>query len=769
MSKKAFPINRVNIDPPKPVRVAPNPPIALPEREPRNIWVMIGVPALIVALIGTIVMLYVSGVRSLATGFFPLMGIGAFSMLAFSGRFGRARKITWGELEKGRRRYLRDLDTNRDEIQTAVCAQREWQNAVHSDPPGLGAIIGGPRMWERGRGDVDFLEVRVGTGVQHAPDSVLSVTWPDISSDEELEPVTGQALRDFILEQRKIRDIAKVVNLRSAPGFSFVSEDLDRVRSLMRSVLCSLAVFHNPRDVKLMVVTRNPEVWAWMVWLPHNLHDELFDACGWRRLIFATPEELEAALGAELHMKGKRGAWTPPTVASPTAMGSALETGQVGVDLGPHLVIVDDNTGSPDAWESVVGQVGKAGLTVLRIASRVGTGVGFAEDQVFEMAQRHGAATAVKAGRDGADADDDQRPAPLLRARGTFFAHADQLSIHRAYRYARAMARWSPTSRSEVTDSTSGAAELLRSLGISDPRELDVDRLWALGAAHALIGLVVVVLGAITIGVATRKRWQTAVVTAVVTVCGILAAVAAVRMFRPVSMQVLAICVLVGLLVLIRMTPTVALWVARVRPPHFGSITGRDLFARRAGMPVDTVAPVSEADADDEDNELSDITARGTAIAASARLVNAVQVGMCVGVSLVLPAAVWGVLTPRQPWAWLALLVAGLTVGLFITQGRGFAAKYQAVALVCGASAAVCAGVLKYALDTPKGVQTGLLWPAIFVAAFAALGLAVALVVPATRFRPIIRLTVEWLEVLAMIALLPAAAAGTGWWIRSPH
>ncbi|GJN96775.1 hypothetical protein NJB1907f44_40570 [Mycobacterium marinum] len=94
MSKRAFPINRVRIEPPKPVRVAPNAPIALPEREPRNIWVMIGVPALIVALIGTIVMLYVSGVRSLSTGFFPLMGIGAFSMLAFSGRFGRARKIT---------------------------------------------------------------------------------------------------------------------------------------------------------------------------------------------------------------------------------------------------------------------------------------------------------------------------------------------------------------------------------------------------------------------------------------------------------------------------------------------------------------------------------------------------------------------------------------------------------------------------------------------------------------------------------------------------
>ncbi|GJO01689.1 type VII secretion integral membrane protein EccD [Mycobacterium marinum] len=289
-----------------------------------------------------------------------------------------------------------------------------------------------------------------------------------------------------------------------------------------------------------------------------------------------------------------------------------------------------------------------------------------------------------------------------------------------------------------------------------------------LGAAHGLIGVVVVILGAIAIGVVTEKRWQTAIVTAVVTICGIVAAVAAVRMFRPASVQVLAICVLVALLVLVRMTPTIALWVARVRPPHFGSITGRDLFARREGMPVDTVSPVSEDESEDEDNELTDITARGAAIAASARLVNAVQVGICIGVSVVLPVAVWGVLTPGRSWAWLALLVAGLVVGIFITQGRGFAAKYQAVALVCGASAAVCAAILKYALAAPRNLPGGLVLPVVAVAAFAALGLAAALLVPATRFRPLIRLTVEWLEVLAMIVLLPAAAAlgGLFSWLR---
>jgi len=290
----------------------------------------------------------------------------------------------------------------------------------------------------------------------------------------------------------------------------------------------------------------------------------------------------------------------------------------------------------------------------------------------------------------------------------------------------------------------------------------------ALGAPHGLIGLVVVILGAIAISMATQKRWQTAVVTAVVTVCGITAAVAAARMFRPVSVQVLSICVLFGLLVLVRMAPTIALWVARVRPPHFGSITGRDLFARREGMPVDTVSPVGANETEDEDDELTDITARGAAIAASARLVNAVQVGLCVGVSILLPVAVWGVLTPGRRWAWLALVVAGLVVGIFITQGRGFAAKYQAVALVCGACAAVCAGVVKYALAGPRNLEAGLVWPVALVVAFAALGLAAALLVPATRFRPLIRLTVEWLEVLAMIVLLPAAAAlgGLFTWLR---
>lgn len=437
-----------------PARVIVAPPLALPEREPRNILLMIALPALLVGIIGTLVVMYTSGVRSLQSGFFPLIGLVGFGALMFSGRLGRGRRISWGEQEKQRRIYLRQMDEDRDEVQRAAQEQRRSQLFLHGDPQKLDTVIGGPRMWERRPVDPDFLDVRLGIGVQSAADSTVSLQWPEVPIGEELEPVTGRALRDFILEQSKIRGIGKVLSLRSKPGFSFIGDDPDELHALMRSVLCSLAVYHSPGDVKLMVVTRHPELWSWMVWLPHNQHDEMFDACGLRRLVFSSPTELEEALDSELHRKG-RGPWTAPSGSSPTTMPSPMEAAP-GAGLGPHWVIIDDNAGTPEQWEVVTGQKGMAGITMLRLATRPGVGVGFADaDQSFEL-------------REG-----------RLRHRGGFYAVADMLAESTADRYARALARWSPMSAGELSETDSQGGELLRALGITDPRRLDVDRLWA--------------------------------------------------------------------------------------------------------------------------------------------------------------------------------------------------------------------------------------------------------------------------------------------------
>ena len=438
-----------------PARVVVAPPLALPEREPRNILLMIALPALLVGIIGTLVVMYTSGVRSLQSGFFPMIGLVGFGALMFSGRFGRGRRISWGEQEKQRRIYLRQLDEDRDEVQRAAQEQRRSQLFVHGDPQELDTVIGGPRMWERRPADPDFLDVRLGIGVQSTADSAVSLQWPEVPVGEELEPVTGRALRDFILEQSKIRGIGKVLSLRSRPGFSFIGDDPTELHGFMRAVLCSLAVYHSPSDIKLMVVTRHPELWSWLVWLPHNQHDAMFDACGLRRLVFASPTELEDALDSELHRKG-RGPWAPPSGSSPTTMLSPMEAAAAGSALGPHWVIVDDNVGTPEQWEGVTGQKGMAGITVLRLATRPGVGVGFSDDdERFEL-------------REG-----------RLRHRGAFYAVADMLAQSTSDRYARALARWSPMTAGELSETDSQGGELLRALGITDPRNLDVDRLWA--------------------------------------------------------------------------------------------------------------------------------------------------------------------------------------------------------------------------------------------------------------------------------------------------
>ncbi len=455
MSKRGF-VRGVRKSAPAvpPARVAVSPPLELPEREPRNILLMIAVPALLVGIIGTLVVMYTSGVRSLQSGFFPMIGLVGFAAMMFSGRLGRARRISWGEQEKQRRVYLRQLDEDRDEIQRAAQEQRRSQLFVHGDPQQLDTVIGGPRMWERRPSDPDFLDVRLGIGIQQASESAVSLQWPEVPIGEELEPVTGRALRDFILEQSKIRGIGKVLSLRSRPGFSFVGDDMDQLHGLMRAMLTSLAVYHSPGDVKLMVVTRHPEAWSWLVWLPHNQHDEMFDACGLRRLVFTSPTELELALDAELHRKG-RGPWAPPSGSSPLSMPSPIESA-AGAALGPHWVIVDDNVGTPEQWEGVTGQKGMAGITVLRLATRPGTGVGFTEDD-----ERY----SLREGR--------------LRHRDGFFAVADMLAESTADRYSRAIARWSPSTADEMSAMDSQGGELLRLLGINDPRRLDVDRLWA--------------------------------------------------------------------------------------------------------------------------------------------------------------------------------------------------------------------------------------------------------------------------------------------------
>lgn len=296
---------------------------------------------------------------------------------------------------------------------------------------------------------------------------------------------------------------------------------------------------------------------------------------------------------------------------------------------------------------------------------------------------------------------------------------------------------------------------LAASLGMGAPGDL--------GAAHLFIAALAV--GVLTCGIAVMTRRHIHVAATIVTLCALGGVVAAARMWRPVPAQWLGMCMLVILLFLLTLAPTIALWAARIRPPYFGSITGRDLFRRSAGLPADAVSPVDDA----ADEEVSpDTTPRGAQIAAAAVRANNVLTGICVAAGLTLPAAVWATLMPGRSRSVAAAVLAGLFVLIFISRGRAFADKRQAIALVCGAVAAVCVGVVKYVLHEPPASADSALWAAVVLAGFGAAGLAAALLVPITRFTPLVRMIAEWLEIAAIIAALPLAAwiGGLFTWVR---
>lgn len=284
-----------------------------------------------------------------------------------------------------------------------------------------------------------------------------------------------------------------------------------------------------------------------------------------------------------------------------------------------------------------------------------------------------------------------------------------------------------------------------------------------LGSAHLFIG--VLSTAVLAIGVIKITRQLVSFAACVVTLCSIGAAAAAARMSTSVPSQRLGICILIGLLLLLTLAPTLALRAARIRPPHFGSITGRDLFRRGDDMPVDAVTPVQETP---DEEPARDTTPRGAVITTAAMRANSALTGICVAAAIALPVAAWMTVTPGRPRGTAAALLAVLFAVIFLSRARAFADKRQAIALSCGAAMAVCAGAARYVLHF-QGVSTAaFLWGACVAACFGTAALAAALLVPATRFTPLVRMLTEWIELVAVVVSLPLAAwiSGLFEWVR---
>ncbi|KAA0105161.1 type VII secretion protein EccCb [Mycolicibacterium sp. P1-5] len=216
-----------------------------------------------------------------------MMVVSAIGMALHAGTRGSA-----GSLDQRRRRYLCHLDRLSEQLCEAAKRQHAVLLRVHPSPASLWTLVGGPAMWDRSEVDSDFCHVRIGVGRQRL---ARRIVVPPLGPVDELDPVTADALRRFVRGYATLDDVPFAVALRGT-GVLVVEGDPGGVRSLVRAMVCQLAVSHSPRTVAIsaMVDAERREHWEWLKWLPHNTEP---DFRGRRRVLVVDGVDHRSHLG----------------------------------------------------------------------------------------------------------------------------------------------------------------------------------------------------------------------------------------------------------------------------------------------------------------------------------------------------------------------------------------------------------------------------------------------------------------------------------------
>ena len=271
-------------------------------------------------------------------------------------------------------------------------------------------------------------------------------------------------------------------------------------------------------------------------------------------------------------------------------------------------------------------------------------------------------------------------------------------------------------------------------------------------APHAFLAAWVAGIGVALLAWFTGRHWAPA--AAVITIGAAVIGAAAVRMFATVPGPRIAVATLLGVLIAVTVAPTMGLRMARVPRQSFGSITGRDLFARAPGQPGDTLSPVESAP--------HDITLRGEQVAEVARRSNTVLTGMLTGIGVVALAASIFAISPDQPRQWPQVVVVATVALILILRARAFRDRRHAIIVVSAAAASLIAIPAHYGFAAaPTDVGTGL-WAAGLVLGVAVAGLFAGSFVPSHIFSPPVREAVEWLEYVLLALVVPFAAWAIG-------
>ncbi|HEY0691154.1 MAG TPA: type VII secretion protein EccCa [Kribbella sp.] len=368
------------------------------------------------------------------------------SAVSSRGRGGKDRK-------NQRTRYLDYLERLREEF--SVQERKARAEALELNPPHdalLDCVNDVSRLWERRRTDSDFLQPRCGSGRVPVVPAVVGQSGSAMEPPDQFMMAEANALvRRFTL----IPDMPLTVPLDHVGNVSIVG-DREGVVRVARSLIVQSAVWHAPEDLELAAAfppSALPE-WHWLGLLPHAQDPEKRKGPGLFRRIADTPEALSRLLADDL---GKRVQWATES-----------RRGSVNFDdrrkLTQRLLVLHDTYGDnsqevrPQADDSLV--PGELGVTVLHLVA----------DRIQEPST---VTMRIIVYGDDVRVEDLRGPYPMVAS-----GQVDKFSSATAEGIARELAPLRLSEESLEEDAQLGDVEFMGLLGITDPAQLDFNRLW---------------------------------------------------------------------------------------------------------------------------------------------------------------------------------------------------------------------------------------------------------------------------------------------------
>jgi S-DNA-T family DNA segregation ATPase FtsK/SpoIIIE len=169
-----------------------------------------------------------------------------------------------------RARYLTHLRRVAAAVERLAADQLAAAEHLHPDPPRLWTTVDQTdRLWERRAADDDFLTVRVGRG----PVPLAAPVRLDLTAGPLLEhdPELLQAAERLVRRAGWLPAAPVTVPLRRV-GVLALTGPPDRARALARAILCELAAFHAPDDLRILAThpAGAHPAWRWLDRLPHT-------------------------------------------------------------------------------------------------------------------------------------------------------------------------------------------------------------------------------------------------------------------------------------------------------------------------------------------------------------------------------------------------------------------------------------------------------------------------------------------------------------------